>query len=101
MATNPLRAESAQVTPHITALTAILAQFDRDAIGSAIEVLVGVLDAFDGDPDSELDGDETDGNSAEDDECAYFNSMSFGPGCEVSDPDREHDGGEEEHHQWI
>ena len=35
--------------------------------------------------DDELAGDETDGNAAEDDECAWFAIAGCGAGCEVSD----------------
>jgi len=39
--------------------------------------------------DDEPDGDETDGNGAEDEEVAWFRTIRAGPGCTVSDSDRE------------
>jgi hypothetical protein len=39
--------------------------------------------------DCEDNGDETDGNGAEDEECGYFRHYGTGPGCVVSDPDRD------------
>jgi hypothetical protein len=84
MATNPLRAESVQTNP----LT-IFSTFDRGTIASAVEVLIAVLDTLDGDPDLEPDGDETDGNGAEDEPCAWFATCGSGPGCLTADPDME------------
>lgn len=43
-----------------------------------------LLDTIDGDPDLEPDGDETDGNGAEDEPCAWF-AFDRGPGCAVAD----------------
>lgn len=45
-----------------------------------------------GNEDDELAGDETDGNGAEDEDVAWFRNMKAGPGCTVSDPDRDDDG---------
>jgi hypothetical protein len=112
----------------------MLDRFNRDELGNAIEVLVTLLDVWDGDPDEETDdpdlepagdekdaawiewntmrgsqkrgpnilatqneddedddpaepdGDETDGNGAEDEPCAWFAAYDRGPGCEVADP---------------
>lgn len=60
MATAYLRAESAPVIlPHNFAqAAAVMAQFDRAAIGSAIEVLMNLLDVLDGNPDDEPGGDD-------------------------------------------
>lgn len=119
MATAYLRAESAPVIlPHNFAQAAtVMAQFDRDKIASAVEVLVNLLDVLDGDADlegqhnedelstfpphvrdaldhgpgctiadsSELYGDETDGNGAEDEPCAWFPLYRDGAGCPVAD----------------
>ncbi len=41
-----------------------------------------------GEEDDEAYGDETDGNFAEDEECAAFERAVEGPGCVVSDPDQ-------------
>jgi hypothetical protein len=56
----------------------------REAIEAAVETLVAVLNAMDGDADEEADGDERDGNFAEDDFMQH-NSNGY-PGCPVSDP---------------
>lgn len=62
----------------------------RDSLAMAIETLIAVLDAIDGDPDVELNGDELDANNAEDD---FVRHYAEGPGCPVSDPGGcEHDG---------
>ena len=92
---------------------AIVPLFDRSETGDAIEILIAKLDALDGDPDledatgaedafeaqrpdgpgcpiadaGELCGDETDGNIAEDEPCAWFALICSGPGCVVSDSD--------------
>lgn len=54
----------------------------------------GTQEPFDDHEDAELGGDETDGNGAEDEACAYFALLGSGPGCKISDPDAEHDGAE-------
>ena len=56
----------------------------RDSLAMAIETLIAVLDAIDGDPGIELNGDEQDGNSSEDD---WMHHGHRGPGCPISDPD--------------
>lgn len=65
----------------------ILAQHSRKELEGFIAVAIALLDLADGDPDRELAGDETDGNGAEDDECAYFATLGNGPGCGVTDDD--------------
>lgn len=62
-----------------------LAAFDRAAITRSIEVLVGLLDLIDGDTDVELNGDEADGNPAEDE---FMDHPHDGPGCPVADVDK-------------
>lgn len=64
----------------------------RSAVERTIERAIEALDAIDGDPDLEPDGDETDGNGAEDEPCAWFTGYRRGPGCEVSDAGGEDDG---------
>jgi hypothetical protein len=68
----------------------------RDAIASAIETLLAVMDAIDGDPDVELNGDELDGTNAEDERPDDDKGLPrrpsdggslYGPGCVISDPD--------------
>lgn len=62
--------------------------FDRKAIEAAIEFLITLLDAQDGDPDTEPDGDDDDGDFAEDEAVALFARMrSAGPGCNLADGD--------------
>lgn len=53
------------------------------------------MDADDGNPDVELNGDELDGNGGEDDFVSWGVGISGygGPGCPISDP------GEDEHDQ--
>ena len=95
MATRPLGADSAHViTPHNFPPAAagriaarMLDRFNRDELGNAIEVLVELLDAWDGDPDVELNGDETDHDRAEDCFTIGKNDHANGPGCHISDPD--------------
>ena len=79
------------------AISRVLARFDRPALEGFIAVALDLLDLADGDPDLEEAGDETDGNSAEDEPCARFAEMGNGLGCDVSDPGgSEHDGREPE-----
>lgn len=140
--------------PLAPAVMAILDRLNRDELGHTIEVLIALLDIWDGDPDAEtgndveddftltanaveratsdpsvdcvdqdagayvewhtmrgsqkrgpnllagheddeLNGDETDGNGAEDDECAWFEVAGYAAGCPVADPGGcEHDGRE-------
>jgi len=100
MATAPLGADSAHVIypnrfpPAAAARVAqrMLARFNREELGNAIEVLVELLDVWDGDPDLEETG-------AEDDTRFPAKSL-YGPGCPLADPaeddddDAEHDGRE-------
>lgn len=89
----------------IPKLAVALAHLDRDQLGQAIEVMIAMLDAADGDPDAEADdrggetvaivedpdapppdeGDDPDLEQTfdEDDWCAH---AANGPGCPVSDP---------------
>ena len=53
-------------------------------ITSVCEQLVETLDVVAGDPDLEPNGDEQDGNRAEDDFCYHGGN---GPGCPIADPD--------------
>ena len=72
----------------LTGAAALLANLDRSAIASAVEALVNLLDVLDGDPDAEANGDELDGNGAEDDFCDHNTPLSLeGPGCPIADPD--------------
>ena len=79
MATNPLRAESVPTNPF-----QIFSTFDRATIASAVEVLVHVLDAMDGDPDTEEDDDP--GQCTEDEISTNLHTLwATGPGCAISD----------------
>ncbi|MFA7586262.1 MAG: hypothetical protein WCY11_08730 [Novosphingobium sp.] len=62
-------------------LQGLFATFDRNTLASAVEVLVAVLDAMDGDPDEE------DATDLEDDFALSTNAQLDGPGCVVSDND--------------
>jgi len=65
----------------------------RDSLALAIETLITVLDAIDGDPDLE------NGHDLEDDFTLSDRAVEFseGPGCSITDPGGcEHDGREME-----
>jgi hypothetical protein len=62
----------------------ILNRFNRDELGNAIEVLVALLDVWEGDPDAEI-------TDAEDDFAEHVQRPWRGPGCEISDPSEEDD----------
>lgn len=84
----PLRAPGT-ITPDSfqhSAFAEALRGFDREKIGSTIEALIAILDEADGDLDIEPDGDELDGNNAEDDFRPH-SLLMHGPGCPISDPD--------------
>ncbi|MFA7587541.1 MAG: hypothetical protein WCY11_15340 [Novosphingobium sp.] len=71
-----------------TNLPAVFATFDRDTLASAVEVLVAVLDAMDGDPDQE------DATDLEDDFALSpmaILGVDAGPGCKLSDPREDDD----------
>lgn len=55
---------------------------DREAIGCAVEALIDLLDAIDGDPDLENASDLED-----DFGLTAFAADGIGPGCNISDPD--------------
>lgn len=75
------------IIPPAPAVMAILDRFSREQLGHTIEVLISLLDIWDGDPDREANGDELDGTGGEDDFCEHSASWPGGPGCPVSDPD--------------
>ena len=94
MAKHFLRGESAPVIlpDNFSEAAAVLAQhlldrFNRDDLGAAIEVLVELLDVWDGDPDVEPNGDETDHDRAEDCFSIGPKDHANGPGCNIGDPD--------------
>jgi hypothetical protein len=62
----------------------VLSRFDRKSLASFISVAIDLLDVVDGDSDTELNGDEEDGNRSEDD---FMLHKANGPGCLVADPD--------------
>lgn len=85
MATAYLRAESVPVIlpENFSQAAAVMAQFDRDKLASAIEVLVNLLDVLDGDPDAE------NATDLEDDfALTTYAAQGNGPGCIVSDSDK-------------
>lgn len=79
----------------IPALAATMLRFDRNTLAGFVEVAVAILDCSDGDPDVELNGDETDHGNTE--ECFIDHRVSRDafPGCPISEPDAEHDGAEQ------
>lgn len=70
--------------PMAPAVMRILGRYDRAALVSFISVAIDLLDVVDGDPDVEANGDELDGNRAEDE---FVRHAGNGPGCPLSDPD--------------
>lgn len=70
-------------SPPAPAVMAILNRFNRTELGNAIEVLVALLDVWDGDSDLEE-------NDAEDsfELSEWARAQAKGPGCNVSDPDK-------------
>lgn len=80
--------------------TEALAGIPTPLIADTIERLIAELDARDGDPDLDQDGDEADGTNAEDEHlfggAAGTRGAGWmgGPGCEVSDQ------GEEAYPEW-
>jgi hypothetical protein len=72
--------------PRIPAVTRILSQFERPQLEGFISVAISLLDALDGDPDEEANGDELDGSSAEEDIPTISGDGMFnGPGCPIAD----------------
>jgi hypothetical protein len=66
---------------------------EREELEDAIEALLAVLDATEGDLDLEPNGDELDCLGAEDDFCDQNQNWRGEPGCPLSDPGGcEHDG---------
>ena len=87
--------------PELVALVRTIARQPRRRLEAAVELLLFTLDAMDGDPDVEAicdddepNGDEQDGNFAEDDGGVPPGLIDAGPGCIISDNDFEHDGQE-------
>lgn len=78
------------------AVARILSRFDRQSLAGFIAVAIDLLDTLDGDDDCEDNGDATDHNQIED-EALDYSRFGNGPGCDVGDPDAEHDGREPEH----
>lgn len=72
--------------PPAPAVMRILSFFNREELGHAIEVLIALLDVWDGDPDLEPNGDELDGSMGEDDFCIHNTGSDYAAGCPVSDP---------------
>lgn len=70
-----------------TALPPNLAAMPRNAVHDLIELLIVELDARDGDPDVEANGDELDGDQGAEDAFMSHSQHMAGPGCAISDPD--------------
>ena len=103
MASRALGAESALINPLTFTLTPsmasaaplmrMLARYDRAKVEAFVEISISLLDLMDGDPETELNGDETDHTQSED--CFIEHGGSIFAGCPVSDPGGcEHDGRE-------
>lgn len=95
MATTPIGADSVPVTlpgsiPPAPAVMAILDRFNRAELGNTIEVLVALLDVWDGDEDLEEDD-----PSGQCDEDGINTDITWrggaGPGCTISDMGEEDD----------
>ena len=65
------------------AFATLMDDFERDNVEAAVDGLIAMLDARDGDPDVEVNGDEDD----------FIEHPGSGPGCTIADPDK---GGEED-----
>ena len=65
-------------------LDSAIRRLSRDELADLCEQLIDRLDAMDPDPDFEDDGDEQDGNWAEDDFAQL--RLIMGAGCPLSDP---------------
>lgn len=59
----------------------------RHELAALTERLIEYLDALDPNPDIEPNGDELDGNNAEDDFWPNWQDHGHSPGCPISDPD--------------
>jgi hypothetical protein len=68
--------------PPALAVMAILDRFNRDELGHTIEVLIALLDIWDGDPDDQQTNDAEDDSAFTGIAKAYADS---GPGCIASD----------------
>lgn len=80
-------------TPSVpAAILRTLGRFDRPVLESFITVAIELLDVMDGDTDLEPNGDELDGNNAEDDFWPHSNWLDHA-GCPVSDPPEDDDAG--------
>ena len=79
-------------TPPMPAVARILARYDRPKLEAFISVAIDLLDVLAGDPDAEED--DPAGQHDEDDWNTLLAYSGNGPGCDISDPDREHDGRE-------
>lgn len=78
----------APALPPLTLLSQALPRLSRHELESVVELMIERLDAIDGDPDLEPNGDELDGNCSEDDDCPHNVPIHLhGPGCPISDPD--------------
>lgn len=82
----------------VAALAATMLRFDRNTLAGFVEVAVAILDCSDGDPDAELNGDETDHQHSED--CFVEHPLTAeNVGCPIADPGGcEHDGCEQD--EW-
>ncbi|BCA60054.1 hypothetical protein [Sphingomonas sp. HMP6] len=78
--------------PPPAAITRVLSRFDRDALAAFVMVAIDLMDLAEPDADLEPNGDELDGDPAEDE---FMYHGGWGPGCPVGDPGGcEHDGRE-------
>jgi hypothetical protein len=71
--------------PRVLAISLGSTLAPRSTTESLIASMIETLDQSDGDPDIELNGDDLDGNNAEDDfwdHCGRYGE----PGCPISDP---------------
>lgn len=68
------------------AVGTLLQRHSRQEIADAIEIMIDMLDAMDGDSDLETNGDELDGTGGEDDFCDHSHGWLAYLGCPISDP---------------
>ena len=76
-------------------LMRMLGRYDRQKIEAFTEISIALLDLWDG--DAEAEEDDPPGQCDEDEINTDFTlAAGGGPGCEIADPDLEHDGREVE-----
>ena len=88
MATQPIAASAFAIPVPPTAISRVLARFDREQLAAFVSVAIDLMDLTDTDADLEANGDELDSSLGEDDFAPQGAPIHLGgPGCPLSDPD--------------